>query len=144
MSAITFLEHFNHSHRSFQGYFCGLKLQNDASRRDLLIKRKVIAFIDEKKNGQELANLDLKLMPRVLSIIEKNCSFPTFHKVMMTWNFPQLFSNPHPERVIRDLRAKLEVLERKLQMERKENEGLKRCVCEKEQEIEMLQKRKKL
>ena len=76
-------------------------------------------------------------MPRVLSIIEKNCSFATFHKIMMTWNSPQLFANPHPARVIKELRLELE-------MARKENESLKRCLKEKEQENEMLQKQRRL
>ena len=119
-----------------------MKVTEASTREAHLIRRKVIAFIDEKKDGGELASLDLKLMPQVLSIIRENCSFDVFHKIMMTWHFPQLFANPSPQRVIRELQEKVMVLEGEVVSSRKENEVLKRFLDAKDVEIETLKKQK--
>lgn len=119
-------------------------MKNDdiSSREAHIMRRKVIAFVEEKKDGGELASLDLKLMPRVLSIIGKNCSFDIFHKIMTTWHFPQLFANPSPQKVIKELQEKVMVLEGEVVSTNEENEALKRFLHAKEQEIKMLKRRK--
>jgi hypothetical protein len=104
-------------------------MQHDASREANIMRRKIIAFIDDKKHGEELASLDIKLMPRVLKTIQANCSFATFHKVMTTWNFPKLLENPSPQQIIRDLRLQVESLEGEVQITKEENDRLKRSIA---------------
>ncbi len=108
------------------------------SRKDHLLKKKVIAFIDEKRHGQELSNVDLKMMPHILSMVSKKCKLSTFHAIMKTWNFPQLFAQPHSQKVISDLRDQLKVLEHEMQLTKEENDILKRTIEEKEQEIKAM------
>lgn len=117
------------------GYFCGFNIPDSSSREARLIQRKGIAFIDKKKSGSEISELELKLLPHVLSIIEKNCDFATFHKIMMTWNFPYLFLNQHPDRIIHELREKIMSIER-------ENASLKRFLEVKEQDLTNLKRQK--
>lgn len=117
-------------------------MPHSTSREAQLIQRKVIAFMDEKKDGSEISSLDLKLMPNVLSIIEKNCDFATFHKIMMTWNFPQLFANPHPKRIIKELREQLQAVDSEVQRARKENTDLQRLLEAKDREIAKLKRQK--
>jgi phage shock protein A len=75
------------------------------------------------------------MMPYILSLIGRTCDFSTFHAVMTTWNFPQLFMNPPPEKIIRELREQLEYLQNERQVMHQENENLRRSMLQMEQEI---------